>query len=103
MSAVPLRARRSREPRPQRVREISGRVGWGILVWVVGIAFFLPVLWMVLTAFKPESHAPAPGGSHRGGCCDSAGSACVPARPGRLSSGDLPGRRARRARSRGCG
>ncbi len=57
MSAVPLRARRSREPGPQRVRDISGRVGWGIVAWVVGFAFFLPVLWMVITAFKPESAA----------------------------------------------
>jgi hypothetical protein len=57
MSAVPLRARRSRELGPQRVREISGRMGWGIVAWVVGIAFFLPVLWMVITAFKPESAA----------------------------------------------
>ena len=32
-------------------------VGWGLLAWVVGIAFFLPVLWMVITAFKPESAA----------------------------------------------
>jgi len=36
---------------------MSGQVGWGVLAWVVGIAFFLPVLWMVLTAFKPESAA----------------------------------------------
>jgi sorbitol/mannitol transport system permease protein len=57
MSAVPPRARRSREPGPQRVRDISGRVGWGLVAWVVGIAFFLPVLWMVITAFKPESAA----------------------------------------------
>jgi len=28
-----------------------------VLGWVVGIAFFIPVLWMVLTAFKPESAA----------------------------------------------
>ncbi len=33
------------------------RVGWAILAWVVAIAFFLPVLWMVVTAFKPESAA----------------------------------------------
>ena len=32
-------------------------MGWTVLGWVVGIAFFLPVLWMVLTAFKPESAA----------------------------------------------
>ena len=36
---------------------MSGQVGWGIFTWVVGIAFFLPVLWMVITAFKPESAA----------------------------------------------
>jgi sorbitol/mannitol transport system permease protein len=53
-SAVPVRAR---EPRPQRFREMAGNVGWGVLAWVVGIAFFLPVLWMVITAFKPESAA----------------------------------------------
>src|SRR6266568_9571896 len=34
-----------------------GTVGWGVLAWVVAIGFFLPVLWMVITAFKPESAA----------------------------------------------
>jgi sorbitol/mannitol transport system permease protein len=43
--------------KPPRLRGISGRVGWGIVAWVVAIAFFLPVLWMVITAFKPESAA----------------------------------------------
>jgi len=42
---------------PGRFRELSGQVGWTVLGWVVAIAFFLPVLWMVLTAFKPESAA----------------------------------------------
>jgi len=42
---------------PRRLREMSGQVGWAVLAWVVGIAFFLPVLWMVITAFKPESAA----------------------------------------------
>jgi sorbitol/mannitol transport system permease protein len=32
-------------------------VAWFVLVWVAAIAFFLPVLWMVLTAFKPETAA----------------------------------------------
>ena len=49
-------AHRSR-PAGQRFRELSGHVGWGIVAWVVAIAFFLPVLWMVITAFKPESAA----------------------------------------------
>jgi len=48
---------RTRPPGAQRFREMSGHIGWGIVAWVVGIAFFLPVLWMVLTAFKPESAA----------------------------------------------
>src|SRR5690242_21540424 len=53
-TAVPVR---DREPAGLRVRRMSGQVGWAVLAWVVGIAFFLPVLWMVLTAFKPESAA----------------------------------------------
>ena len=54
MTAVPVR---TREPNPNRFRELTSQVGWGIIAWVVGIAFFIPILWMVLTAFKPESAA----------------------------------------------
>jgi sorbitol/mannitol transport system permease protein len=54
VTAMPVR---DREPGPQRFRDMSVKVGWGIVAWVVGIAFFLPVLWMVITAFKPESAA----------------------------------------------
>ena len=54
MTAVPVR---DREPGPQKFREMATSTGWGILAWVVGIAFFLPVLWMIITAFKPESAA----------------------------------------------
>ena len=54
MSAVSTSGAR---PAGQRFREMSGHIGWGIIAWVAGIAFFLPVLWMVLTAFKPESAA----------------------------------------------
>ena len=43
--------------RSRRAREISGLAGWTVLGWVVGIGFFIPVLWMVVTAFKPESAA----------------------------------------------
>jgi polyol transport system permease protein len=57
MTAMPLRAGPRRPSGRRRVRELSGQVGWGIVAWVVGIAFFLPVAWMVLTAFKPESAA----------------------------------------------
>jgi sorbitol/mannitol transport system permease protein len=55
LTAVPTG--RNVRPRPQKFREMSGTIGWGVVAWVVGIAFFLPVLWMVLTAFKPESAA----------------------------------------------
>ena len=54
MTAIPASGER---PGGQRLREMSGQIGWGIIAWVAGIAFFLPVLWMVLTAFKPESAA----------------------------------------------
>ncbi len=44
--------------RPSRgLRQRSGQVGWAVLAWVVAIVFFIPVLWMVITAFKPESAA----------------------------------------------
>jgi sorbitol/mannitol transport system permease protein len=35
----------------------AGRFGLGLLAWVLGILFFFPVLWMVLTGFKQESAA----------------------------------------------
>src|SRR5215469_11864919 len=47
----------ARQRDPARLRRWSGHVGWAVLAWVVAIAFFLPVLWMVITAFKPESAA----------------------------------------------
>jgi polyol transport system permease protein len=43
--------------RRSRLRRWSGRAGWTVLAWAVAIVFFIPVLWMVLTAFKPESAA----------------------------------------------
>jgi polyol transport system permease protein len=49
---APAAPRRSR-----RARELTGKAGWTVLGWVVGIGFFIPVLWMVITAFKPESAA----------------------------------------------
>jgi sorbitol/mannitol transport system permease protein len=60
MTATIARPRGPRGPRgPRRplLRETAGRAGWAILAWVVGIVFFLPVLWMLVTAFKPESAA----------------------------------------------
>jgi sorbitol/mannitol transport system permease protein len=57
MTAVSLRLARSERAGRRQAREWSGRVGWAVVAWVVAIAFFLPVLWMVITAFKPESAA----------------------------------------------
>jgi len=51
MTTLSLRAGQRRLP------EWPRRAGWAVLAWVVAIAFFLPVLWMVITAFKPESAA----------------------------------------------
>ena len=56
IAATDAPSRTSRRAR-NRARELTGKTGWTVLGWVVGIAFFLPVLWMVLTAFKPESAA----------------------------------------------
>jgi sorbitol/mannitol transport system permease protein len=50
MTTLSLRSRR-------RLRSRAGSVGWAVLAWVVALAFFLPVLWMAITAFKPESAA----------------------------------------------
>ena len=30
---------------------------WGVVAWIVGLGFFFPVFWMVLTAFKQEVDA----------------------------------------------
>jgi sorbitol/mannitol transport system permease protein len=56
VTAAEAPSRTSRRAR-NRARELTGKTGWTVLGWVVGIAFFLPVLWMVITAFKPESAA----------------------------------------------
>jgi sorbitol/mannitol transport system permease protein len=50
-AATPRRRRR----RPLRAR-LTG-IAWGTLAWFAGIVFFFPVLWMVITSFKPESAA----------------------------------------------
>jgi sorbitol/mannitol transport system permease protein len=34
-----------------------GNVLFGVLAWAVGLVFFFPVFWMVLTGFKQESQA----------------------------------------------
>jgi sorbitol/mannitol transport system permease protein len=40
-----------------RKRKNRNSITWGVVGWVVGILFFFPVLWMVLTSFKTEAQA----------------------------------------------
>ena len=42
-----------------RKKRRNNSLTWGIVGWVVGILFFFPVLWMVLTSFKTEAQAQA--------------------------------------------
>jgi sorbitol/mannitol transport system permease protein len=54
---TPVPAAPGARKRSRSAREMTGQAGWTVLGWVVGIGFFIPVLWMVITAFKPESAA----------------------------------------------
>jgi sorbitol/mannitol transport system permease protein len=47
-------------PTPRRRGGNAANVWLGVVAWVVGIAFFFPVLWMVLTSFKQETDAYTP-------------------------------------------
>jgi sorbitol/mannitol transport system permease protein len=42
---------------PRTARAATGKTIVTIVAWIVGIIVFLPILWMVVTAFKPESAA----------------------------------------------
>ena len=44
-------------PEPRRQKRSAATVWLGVVAWVVGIAFFFPVFWMVLTSFKQETDA----------------------------------------------
>jgi sorbitol/mannitol transport system permease protein len=41
---------------PKARRSVGGTL-LSVLAWIVGIGFFFPILWMVLTAFKQEADA----------------------------------------------
>ncbi len=43
--------------RVKRKRRWGRDTVWSVVAWVIGIGFFFPVLWMVLTAFKKEGDA----------------------------------------------
>jgi sorbitol/mannitol transport system permease protein len=43
---------------PATRKKKSRKAGpWGVVAWLVGLGFFFPVFWMVLTSFKQESDA----------------------------------------------
>jgi sorbitol/mannitol transport system permease protein len=53
----PIPATRTETGRPRRRRRPRGGTALGLLAWVIGILFVLPILWMVLTSLHSESDA----------------------------------------------
>ena len=49
--------RSMRKPRPDR--KPRGGAFLGVIAWIVGIIFILPILWMLLTSFHSEADAGA--------------------------------------------
>src|SRR6266566_203264 len=54
---APVPATRTAEGNPRRTRPARGGMLLGVLAWLIGILFVLPVLWMVLTSFHSEADA----------------------------------------------
>ena len=50
-------ATRTPEGRPRRPRKPRGGLLLGLVAWVIGFLFVVPVLWMVLTSFHSEEDA----------------------------------------------
>ena len=42
---------------PPSARAAGSTASFGVLAWIVGLVFFFPVFWMVLSAFKEETDA----------------------------------------------
>jgi sorbitol/mannitol transport system permease protein len=53
----PVPATRTETGRPRRRRKRRGAPALGLLAWVIGILFVMPILWMVLTSLHRESDA----------------------------------------------
>jgi sorbitol/mannitol transport system permease protein len=53
----PVAATRTPDGRPRRTRRPRGGMLLGIVAWLVGLLFVLPILWMLLTSFHSESDA----------------------------------------------
>ena len=54
---APVPATRTPEGAPRRTRAPRGNAVLGLVAWIVGLLFVLPVLWMVLTSFHSETDA----------------------------------------------
>ena len=54
---APIPATRTPEGAGRRQRRARGGLVLGLLAWLFGIVFVLPVLWMVLTSFHSETDA----------------------------------------------
>jgi sorbitol/mannitol transport system permease protein len=54
---APVPATRTPEGQPRRPRKPRGGLFFGLVAWVIGFLFVLPVLWMVLTSFHSEEDA----------------------------------------------
>jgi sorbitol/mannitol transport system permease protein len=55
----PVPATRTPQGQVRRDRRPHGTVVIGVVAWIVGILFVLPILWMVLTSFHSEADAAA--------------------------------------------
>jgi sorbitol/mannitol transport system permease protein len=53
----PARATRTTEGGPRRERRSRSGMLLGLVAWIVGLLFVMPVLWMVLTSFHSEEDA----------------------------------------------
>src|SRR3954447_20301158 len=55
----PVPATRTTQGAPRKKRRERGGAVLGLLAWLVGLLFVLPVLWMVLTSLHSEPDAAA--------------------------------------------
>jgi sorbitol/mannitol transport system permease protein len=53
----PIPATRTTSGKPRGERRSRSGMLWGLVAWIVGFIFVMPVLWMVLTSFHSEADA----------------------------------------------
>ncbi|MDX1890254.1 carbohydrate ABC transporter permease [Mycolicibacterium sp. 050158] len=57
MTTTAERLTETSDSAPVRKKKSKKFSPWGVVAWLVGLGFFFPVFWMVLTSFKPENAA----------------------------------------------